>query len=774
MVAHLSGHNIPVVVAVRPTATGPAPTLPLVGRADELRALTQALLAPEARLVTLTGPPGVGKTALAAAVAAACAERFPDGVASVDLATRPTPEPAMAQVAHALSVTHSLADTAANRVAAYLRDRGCLLVLDSCEAVNDLGPAIGDLLRACPRLRVLATSRERLRLGVEATFAVPPLAMPAPTSFGDPEALAQVPSVALLLARAGTTGAGFALDATNAAAVARICLQLEGLPLALEIVAPWLGELEAEDLAARLKGRGLLLDAEAPGRRQTLRSAIGWSHQLLGPEERLVFRRLSVFPADCTLVAADLVTGEPGLDVLAAVTSLVDKSLLRRLTRSDGVEAFTMLDSIREYAAGELERAGEGAAVRDRHRDYFAALAAQGEAAVATADEGRWTEWYHREHASITQALDHSLAAGDLAAGLALASAAAWHWYGRGHLTERGNEVDQVVDAAERAGAAATMASPLAGAMLAAAVIAYARRDHVRAGALLRRALQLSDPVGESQRCAAIHAFQGHLAFGQGRVPTAHQEYTLALSLQRARGNPRGVAWAEYDLGLVEFATGDAVTADRLIGGAHGWFVGAGDAWASAWTGSALGHVALHLGRPDEAGDLLHSALETYSRNGDQPGIVNCLIGLAGVASAGGHHDRALRLLAAAEANRLAVSQPAPGLDARASTVRAAAENALGPVAAGVRAEGARLPLAGAVRLAGEPFPSTAGDSLTLRQTEIARLVARGLTNRQIARELGIAERTVDVHVSNIMARLGVHSRAAVATYVAQDGHRRT
>ncbi|HYU86587.1 MAG TPA: tetratricopeptide repeat protein, partial [Kribbellaceae bacterium] len=656
---------------------------PLLGRAAELDALTHALASPEARLITLTGPPGVGKSRLAAAVAERAADRFPDGTMGVDLGVAGTGDAALAEIARAFGTDRSAATTEIDRVSAYLRDRGVLLVLDSCEAVSALDTTLTDLVRRCPRLKVLATSRERLRLSIERAVAVPPLAMPALTALDDLDTLAAVPSVALLLDRTRLVRPGFQLTPANAEPVARICLQLEGLPLAIEVAAARLHELEPADLAARLHGRGLLIDTRR--RSGSLRAAIGWSHQTLTEHERTLFRRLAVFPAEWSLPAAENVAGEPGLDVLGTTAALVDKSLVRAALRADGSEGFTMLDVIREYTAEELDRSGERPLLERRHRDYYAALAAEAETAVATIHEGTWMEWYGLEHANLRTALECSLATGDVASGLPLATATGWYWYSRGQLQERGNEVDEVIEAAERAGARTSAPDALAAALLAAGVVAYARHDQVHAGVLLRDALALCDertdrPV--SPRCAAVHAFLGHLARDQGRLDSALREHTTSYELFRAQDNARGTAWARHDLGLVALERGELAEAEKNFTDALEWFETSGDAWACAWVRAGLAEVCLRREQRARAAELLTAALAIYEAYADLPRIGYCLERLAAVASAAGGHERALKLLAAGVAIRTPADLPTKLQLSRDAAVQASAEDALGARAA--------------------------------------------------------------------------------------------
>jgi predicted ATPase/DNA-binding CsgD family transcriptional regulator len=734
----------------------------LLGRDAELDAAARTLTSPECHLLTLTGPPGVGKTTLAAAVADRIGRRFADGVRTVNLAASRDADGAIGEIAREVGTARRSAGTAAEQLATQLAHRELLLVLDSCERVPGLGACLAPLLRRIPATRVLATSRERLRLGLEHVMAVQPLAVPGEGGIDDLTALAQVPSVALFLERAAVLQPGLRLNEHNAAAIARICRQLEGLPLALEVAAARLGDVEPQDLALRLRNRGLLLDgSDETG--QSLRSAIGWSHRTLGPAERALFARLAVFPADWSIVAAEHVAGDD-IDVLAATTGLVEKNLVRAARRADGSDGLTMLDSLREFAVEQLDRSGERRGLQRRHRDYFAALAAGLEARMATVDEGTSVEWLVTEHVNIEAALGCAIETGDISTGLPLATAVGWFWHCTGRLVDPGNVIEAMLDAAERAGAHGTMPSAVAGASLAAAVVALDRSDLIRAGRLLRAVIAMSDPDTHARRHAAAHAFLGHVARMQGQLNGARHQYGTALVLYRELGNDRGVAWAWHDLGLLAVESGDLEVAAERLSAAFAWFDGARDVWATAWARSGLALVAIHRADWDTAARLLDPAMQVYADNGDLPRIAACLRLYAAVAAGRRRPESAVQLLAAADAihtphARLPRSDISPA-------VRTAAEAALdGPQARQAAAYGSQLSVAGAVRVARQAAGpvSLATVALTARQVEVAALVAEGRTNRQIARALGISERTADAHVAQIMERLGVHSRAAIA-----------
>ena len=705
----------------------------LLGRHDELAALRLALLSPECRLLTLTGPPGVGKSRLAAALADEVGDRFPDGVARVDLLGSTSAEAVAAFVGTRLGIGRGATGSAVSRLAGHLQDRTALLVLDSCEAVADLGPLITVVLAGSRRVKVLATSQERIRVPIEREYAVPPLAMPRiGASTDELDQLAAVPAMAMLLASTRVVRPEFALDPGNARALVTICRQLEGLPLALEVAAARLGQFDPAELTVRLENRHRLLDAQlAPsGRHRSLRAAIAWSHDLLREDERRVFRRLAVFPGAWSLAAAAAVIDDPDIDVVEAVASLVAKNLVRRVTSSDGTEAFDMLDSLRRYGQEKLERAGKESARAERHfRSYYAALAEASEAGMGTVDEALSVHWSDDDLTNLRAALSASVLAGDLTNALPLASAAGWYWYTRGGLSETAVVLD-LVDQALTADLPHDAADALAGAVLIAGIIAWARDERAAAASLLQRACAMAAASGNVRRGAIAHAFLGHLARTSGDLAGARREHLTAQAAFVELGSERGRAWASHDLALVALAEDRLEEAAALLGDALTDFEDDRDAWSCAWGWSGLAEVALRREEWLVAGGLLVRALEVYVENGDQPRVAHCCGLLAEVARARG---------LASVAHDLA--RPGPPTSRTMLLARSVLEST--------------------------PVPAS---PLTPRQRQVAALVAEGATNRQIARQLGIADKTVEVHLAQIMARLEVHNRAQVATHAVQAG----
>ncbi|MDP9356600.1 MAG: helix-turn-helix domain-containing protein, partial [Chloroflexota bacterium] len=423
----------------RPAVRLPTTLTSFVGRGREVEQVIALLRRADVRLVTLTGPGGVGKTRLALRAAAELLDHVPDGAWFVDLTPLADPALVPAAIAVVLGVREAGGQPLVETLAVALRDKQLLLVLDNCEHLLDAAPVVAELLRACPGLTVLATSRAPLRLRGEREVAVPPLGLPA-TARPAPEEIARSEAVRLFVERARAHEADFALTEANAPAVAGIVRVLDGLPLAIELAASRIKLFPPTALLRRLERRLTLLTGGArdlPARQRTLRDAIAWSHDLLTEEERLLFRRLAVFAGGATCEAAEAVADPAGeLGVVNGLAVLVDQSLLRKEDDPDGEPRYRMLETVREYALERLDASGEEAAVRDRHAAWCLALAEAAGAVLWTTYDPGVVARLEAEHPNLRAALTWFAQASDGEALLRIGATLGRFWYVAGHARE--------------------------------------------------------------------------------------------------------------------------------------------------------------------------------------------------------------------------------------------------------------------------------------------------------------------------------------------------
>ncbi len=529
------------------------PLTPFIGREVEVAAVQELLLREDARLVTLTGPPGVGKTRLGLQVALGLTRHYGDGVFFVSLSPVRDPALVVPTIAGALGLQSSGGEAPAGQLADYLRDRQALLLLDNFEQVIDAATGVLDLLAQCPHIKVLITSREALSVRGEHRVTVLPLALPDPSKLPSPDALSAYPSMALFVERAREANPSFALTESNSAAVAEICARLDGLPLAIELVAARSGMLSPQALLARLGKRlDLLGDGprDLPPRHQTLRNAIAWSYALLTPAEQAFFAQMAVFVGGCALQAAETILNyeaasienpntQRAPEIQNTLESLLRKSLLRQEVWGNGDDEprFTMLETIREHALERFEEREDAKELRARHAAYFLALAEEAEAGLSGPGQGEWLRRLDREHSNMRAAIAWALDGGDAELAGRLAGALNRYWLMRGQWGEGRR---WLAAALEGEMSANVRAKALSGA----GRLALMEGDYAEARALQEQSLSLYRKLGDQRGVADALCLLGDLALAEGEHSLAATFLAESMALAEDLGDKSGLARA--------------------------------------------------------------------------------------------------------------------------------------------------------------------------------------------------------------------------------------
>jgi non-specific serine/threonine protein kinase len=767
------------------TGNLPAELTSFVGRRYELAEVRRLLAG--SRLVTLTGIGGVGKTRLALRAAAGLRRAFPDGVWLVRL-DQLRDEALVAQaVAGALGLQARSGSAPEEALADYLAGRQLLLVLDNCEHLVDAAAKLADLLlRAASGLRVLATSRESLNIDAETVLPVPPLPVPDP---GRPLTLAQLgafPAVALFAERAAQAVPVFAVTEANRAAVAGICRRLEGLPLAIELAAARTRVLSPEQIDARLSDRlGLLTRGSRanPGRQQTLRASIEWSHELCTEAERLLWARLSVFAGGFELDAVEGICTDHRLaaeEVLELLAALADKSILIAEHGEGGVARYRLPETLREFGQECQQRAGEYTTLRRRHRDWHEQLARQADTSRLSPQGTDRVARLFREHANVQAAQDFCQAEpGEAEAGLRIALHVwSFYYWNSGQVGEGRYRLSQLLARVPESTVWRAQGLALAGFLAALSGDRGAALPLLAEGSGLAR--QLDDPA--TSAFAAYCAGAACLFVGDLPQSIAHYEDALAALADGTYASQRAVV-------LVSLAVAVALAGDEERAAAcrreilaltetGGEFI---RRWYSAYCLWTLGLAAWHRGDLDRAADLEQESLRLGEGLNDRMGHAHCVEALAWIAASAHQYERAAVLLGTAAGLWRSMGTTLDGFEPLAGHERDCerqTRQALGEQA--FRAayhRGLELPgedaLAYALqqpkkRLEKQTAPPVpAGTAMTPREMQVARLIADGRSNKEIAARLVISQRTAEGHVEHILAKLGFTARAQVAAWVA-------
>jgi predicted ATPase/DNA-binding CsgD family transcriptional regulator len=744
-----------------------------VGRRAELALVRQVL--GTARLVTLTGPGGIGKTRLALQAAAGARRAFGDGVWLAELSGLQDPALLVPEVARLLGLSDQSARWAVANLSEHLDGRRVLLVLDQCEHLADACAVMSAaLLRDCPGLRIMATSRHVLGVVGEVTIAVPPMSVPAEVGPRGPEELLRYEAVRLFADRAAAVLPGFTLDADNGPAVAGVCRRLDGIPLAIELAAVRLRSLSPEQILSRLDSRFPLLSsggaAVAPHHR-TLQAALEWSYGLLTEAEQAMWRRVSVFAASFDMDAAEAVCAGDGIaagSVVDLVDGLVAKSILFRGPGNSKVR-YRLLDTVREFGLQKLRSKEDERAIRARHRSWYAALAVGHEAFGPPRAE--WIASLDADHENLRAALEFCLAEPRyVTAGAEMACELWRYWETHGHLTE-----GRRILAAALAELAET-AEVRPQAMWVAGFLAAVQGDLTAARPLLEAALSAARKTGDTQVVAYASSYLGYVLYSLGEPGRVHALVETGLSLHRESANQIGVAMALTQIGFIHLYSGEPRAAAERFAECARVSEHSGNLWSQAFGLWGLGTATWLLADHAAAAAQVGSALRIMRDMDHHIGVALCLDALAWIAAARKQPARALTLLGAADTAWPAIPAALPAalcgyhdaaLEAARASLPGTGHQEKG--AAMTRAEAIAYALGESPRAASRSaeHPAVNRQRLTRREQEVAGLITRGLSNSQIASALVISPRTAETHVQHIMTKLGFSTRAEIAAWSA-------
>jgi non-specific serine/threonine protein kinase len=796
----------------------PEDLTPLIGRANDLFQVGRLMAAH--RVVSLVGVGGAGKTRLALGAARSAVREFPDGVWLVELGPATDGRLVASTVAASVGLASTGRQTTIDAlVAAFGRSR-VLVVLDNCEhLVQACAELVERMVRTCPHVQVLATSREPLGIAGESVWQVDPLATPAATDVLVDQLL-EVDAIRLFVERAKAALPGFELSQTNAAAVAQVCRGLDGLPLALELAAATMKVLSPQQLADRLHERFTLLvhgSRTAPARHQTLESAVSWSYNLLPGDDRHLFERLSVFAGSFSLDAAEEMCRGESPSIFDGLARMVDQSLVLATSDEAGDRRYKLLETVRAYGLERLQESGEVALMRKRLTAWVLARAEEAGRSLRGPNQAEWLRWAEREHDNIRSALDWCISTGDADRALQIAGALWWSWLLHGRWTEGHDWLERALNMPGAEARTLSRGRALHGA----GATAGLRGQYTLAQAHIDECDAIARELDDLTLLLESHSSQALLFQQQGNSEAAQPHVQAMLDLARRLGRPWYEARAAEFVATRALRHGDLSSAAAELERALTHARAAGDAWNVAMLLGQLGdvermrgthpraaplyqesirlfrelglredpsrthnlaYVALAEGRVGRASELFAQALRGFRRAGDQRGIAESVIGLGCVRSAERRPVEAARLFGAADgaldllgavvwpSNRAdyqhweRIARAAAGAhawqDAWTSGRTLGVDLVINDVLSGAPADAPPVPTRSHARV----------DELTPRERQVAELAARGLSNRRIGEVLVIAEKTAANHLQNALDKLDVHSRSELAARAVELG----
>lgn len=767
----------------------PADLTPLIGRRRETTLVRRRLSL--SRLVTLTGVGGVGKTRLALDTAAKVGHMFPDGVHVVELATVREGELVLWNIAACLRLPDRPGHAALDMVVDHLRDKRLLLVLDNCEHLVDACVATVDtLLRAAPAVRILVTSRQVLGITGEQTFSVPPLPTPVPGRRTSASDLLRYPAVVLFEQRAAAIAPGFQVGRENAEAVTRLVHALEGIPLAIELAAAWMRTLTVQEILSRLEDRFSLLrlgSRAALPRQRTLRGLVDWSYELCTEQEQALWARASVFSGDFDLCAAEAVCAGEGLaadTLVEVVNGLVEKSVLSRSEHS-GRARYRMLETLREYGQERLSGAGALTRFRRRHRDHYLGLTARAEAQWFGPEQEAWFARLRGDHPNLRVALEFCLQTpGEATAGLALAVAPRHYWISCGSLGEGRDWLSRLLEA-DRANGAAS------------AIRASALATHAYLGILQGTAEDILGILDEAQTLAARMGDRSTLAWvchhravaatWNGDIAQAAALFEQAATALRELGDIGGTTECTTKLALALAFVGDLPRAAALCDECEAVISKHGESWLRGFNLFTRALLCWHRDEFSTAGTLARNAVGLLRPFNDWWDIAMCVDLAAWSAAQTGMPERAAGLFGVVRSLWASIGaslHTAPFMAEAHERYERDVRGELGTKAFQRALRGtANLSLVNALdyvvddqvagtsstRRSAERHGRSIPQALTRREREVAELAALGMSNREIATKLVIAQRTAEGHIERVLAKLGFRSRAQLAGWVHQQ-----